>query len=133
VHFALEGILGDLHGLAQHLAHVFHHHPRLDPGEGVRVEDLPQRTHPAVGADADHVVLVPGGLAVVLEDALAAGAVPHVFRLAEARDDVGFGRDALLQLRNALRVATRQHQQHRHDPPRTAHDTPHDHLGRMPR
>src|SRR5690606_7187593 len=68
--------------------------------------------HLAVDADADHVILLTGRLAVVFEDALALRTIPDVGRLAEAGPHVGLGGDALFQLADRLVVATADEADH---------------------
>src|SRR5690606_9885819 len=79
----------------------------LHPGEVLRREHLAQGAHLPVRADGDHVVLLPGRLAVVFEHA-AAGHVPHGLGLTELRTHVGLGGHALPQPVHALRFAARQ-------------------------
>ena len=103
--------LRDLHWLAEHFAHVFHHHAGLHLGKILLVQHLAQGAHLAVCAEGDHVVLVPGGLAVVLKRAPAIGCVPDFFGLAKARTHVGLRRHALFKFDDALVVASHQRQQ----------------------
>src|SRR5262245_43029582 len=86
----VEVAVGDhLHGwIAEHDPDLVFGHPRPDLAEILPDEDLREALYPVVGAERDHVGLLPVRALVVLPDGVAAGGGDDRSRLAELRLDL---------------------------------------------